>query len=351
MLDFSKSSVIDMRSDTASQPTAEMIESLKGVYFGDDLLGEDDATRELTEVLARSFGMDAAMFCASGSMSNQVAIASLASRGTEIIAGYNSHIHELERAGAACNSGVQVRAVGVENGEYDLADLEKNLRVESLQVAETSLVCLEASQDLNAGNVTSLENLKCISDLAKKRGIPVYLDGARILNSAVALGIEPAEICQYVDAVQICLNKSLGAPFGSVLAGSEDFVYRARLERQRLGGGIRHTGWATAPALIALDGYKSRISRDHEKAKYLAESIRSVPHVFVENSSVATNIVRLGIDASLGLAETFADSLSQLGVKAKVVGERSLRFVQHGNITHEDTQFVADAIARIAGAR
>ena len=225
------------------------------------------------------------------------------------------------------------------------------MRVESLQVAETSLVCLEASQDLNAGNVTSLENLKCISDLAKKRGIPVYLDGARILNSAVALGIEPAEICQYVDAVQICLNKSLGAPFGSVLAGSEDFVYRARLERQRLGGGIRHTGWATAPALIALDGYKSRISRDHEKAKYLAESIRSVPHVFVENSSVATNIVRLGIDASLGLAETFADSLSQLGVKAKVVGERSLRFVQHGNITHEDTQFVADAIARIAGAR
>src|SRR5699024_4293318 len=196
---------------------------------------------------------ESALITPSGTMSNQISAAVISRPGTEVIVGDASHIYNLEAGGLAANSGVQARTVRAEAGEYALEEIEAALRSTALQVSPTNGIFLESTYDLNAGHVTSLKNLAAIRDLANRHSAFVYMDGARVFNAAVVLDVPLQEITRHVDAVQICLNKGLGGPLGSVLAGSKEFVDEARLVRQRLGGGIRHTGFIAAPGLLAFE--------------------------------------------------------------------------------------------------
>lgn len=338
---------VDLRSDTAIQPTEAMVASLQGTSFFDELLQEDTCTNDLVGRMAEIFDKPSAILTPTGSMSNQIAVIAHASNGDEIIVGQGAHIYELERGGLAANAGVQARVIDVSEGIYDIEGLESALRKPSLQVAPTKLVCLEATFDLNRGFVTPLDNLAAIAELAREHEIPVYMDGARIFNSSIALGVEPWEICQYVDAVQVCLNKGLGAPLGSVLVGDTSFIAKAREIRQRLGGGMRHTGWIAAPALVALNDYKSRLAEDHRKGVFLATAIHKSNGLTVTNTPVATNIVNVAVEHTKGTAEDFAKRASEQGVLVKVVGAQNFRAVTHSTVSWAELKWASEVLVRV----
>lgn len=339
---------IDLRSDTAVQPTRAMLERINSLYFGDDLLGEDQATNALVAECARMLGTEHAMLTPSGSMSNQIAVATLTRPGDEVVLGAASHIYNLEVAGLAANTGVQARCVPVHQGVYDTDALEAAIRTAQLQVAATGLISLESTYDLNSGYVTPLENLREIRRIADRYGLPVYLDGARIFNAAEALGVELPDICQYVDAVQLCLNKGLGAPLGSVLAGSRRFVDSARRIRQRLGGGMRHTGLLAAPALVALPDWRTRIGADRIKAGRIADKLQGVPHLTINNAPLHSNIVNLTVDVKP--FDQFIERLSERGVFVKKVGPDRVRLVAHSSVTENDIDHACEMIGAVVSA-
>lgn len=338
------SDIRDLRSDTAIQPTVAMIDGLRGMHFADDLLGEDTATNTLLARLSDAFGMESAIITPSGTMSNQIAAAVISRPGAEVIVGDASHIYNLEAGGLAANSGVQVRAVPAERGEYPVNEIEAALRSRTLQVSATSGIFLESTYNLNAGHVTSLENLAAIREVADRHGVFVYLDGARVFNAAIALDVPLQEITRHVDAVQICLNKGLGGPLGSVLVGSGEFIDEARLVRQRLGGGMRHTGFIAAPGLLALEDWRERMARDHEHAQVLQEALDASPHVRVVNGPVETNIVTFEVQGTDAQVADVEARLVRAGVHVKPVGHHRFRAVTHSTLSREDIEFCAATI-------
>lgn len=339
--------MIDLRSDTAIQPTETMLTAVRSLQFGDNLLGEDEPTSALIEKAGSLTGMEDGILTPSGTMSNQIAIAALTRPGDEVVLGPESHVRNLEGAGLAANSGVQIRCVPVDHGTYDIDALESAIRSATLQEAPTGLISLEATYDLNSGYVTPLDNYRDIRRIADKHGIPIFLDGARIFNSAVALGIELREICQYVDAVQFCLNKGLGAPLGSILLGSANVMEQARRVRQRLGGGMRHTGWLAAPALVAFDDWRRTIESDHVQANHLADRLAAIDHLTVNNEPVHSNIVNLTIDPQVMTVERFIDSLIARGVYVKRIGDDSVRLVTHRSASAHDLEHVCKAFEQV----
>src|SRR5690606_1608769 len=209
-----------------------------------------------------------ALLAISGTMANQIAVMVLTKRGEEVIVCEDSHLYNLEVAGLATLSQVQARPIPVENGYGDPDKVDRSIRHGQIQTARTSLLCLENTYNLNRGQLISIENMKEIKELATRHHIPIYLDGARLFNASVALNVPPSVICQYVDAVQICLTKGLGCPLGSILAGDKTFIEEGRRMRQRLGGGMRQAGIIAAPALYALEHMIKRLKDDHQKASY-----------------------------------------------------------------------------------
>ncbi len=344
---MSRARPIDLRSDTAIQPTPEMLATLTDLQFRDDLLREDESTNALIASTCALLGTEDAVITPSGTMSNQLAVLALTTPGEEVILGPASHVRNLEGAGLSANAGVQVRCVPVERGCYDTDALAAAVRPGNLQEARTGLISLEATYDLNGGYVTPLENYREVRRIADAHGIPVFLDGARLFNSAHALGIEPAEIVQYVDAVQFCLNKGLGAPLGSLLLGTAAFVERARRLRQRLGGGMRHTGLLAAPALIAVRDWRETIAADHQGAQRVAARLASVSGLTVSNAPVQTNIVALRVDPARMALEAFLDGLLERGVHLKRIGADSVRLVTHRSVSAADLEHTCSAIEQV----
>ena len=344
-----RTSPIDLRSDTAIQPTAAMLDSVRDLLFRDDMLREDDATNTLLRRACELLGTEDAVLTPSGTMSNQIAVIALTSPGDEVVLGPESHVRNLEGAGLAANAGVQVRCVPVEHGVYDTDALERTVRPGSLQEAPTGLISLEASYDLNSGYLTPLDNFREVRRVASGHGIPVYLDGARLFNTAHALGVAPAEIVQEVDAVQFCLNKGLGAPLGSLLLGSAPFIDRARRVRQRLGGGMRHTGLLAAPGLLALEDWQETIAADHEAAQWVAQRVNALPGVTVVNRPVRTNIVTLAIAETVLSTDDFVDGLAARGVLVKRIAADRVRLVMHRSVGPEELEVACAAIEDVLG--
>lgn len=336
--------IFDLRSDTAIQPTAAMVEGLCGLHFADDLLGEDSATNTLLAHVSDQFGMASALITPSGTMSNQIAAAVISRPGAEVVVGDASHIYNLEVGGLAATSGVQVRTVRAESGEYALGEIEAALRSTALQVSPTSGILLESTYNLNAGHVTSLENLAAIRELANRHGVFVYLDGARVFNAAVALDVPLQEVTRHVDAIQICLNKGLGGPLGSVLIGSEAFINEARLVRQRLGGGLRHTGFIAAPGLLAFEDWRARMTQDHAHAKLLEDALSSLPNAQVVNGPVETNIVTFEVQSTDAQIADMQAMLVQSGVHVKSIGHHRFRAVTHSTLSRADIEYCAAVI-------
>lgn len=345
---MSQARVIDLRSDTVTLPKDEMMVAIQNAFLGDSIMGEDPTVNQLEKKAAEMLGMEAALLVTSGTMANQIAMMSFCNRGEEVIMGEDSHIFTLEGAAAAVVAQVQIRTIEVPNGIYDMKKIESLLNMGDIQRPRTSLICLENTYNLNKGQLVSIENMKEIREISRKYNIPVYLDGARLFNASIELGVTPDVICQEVDAVQFCLTKGLGCPIGSILAGSKDFIEKALLNRQRLGGGMRQAGIIAAPAIYALDNMINRLSEDHKKARQLAIRLSTVDGISIRLEDIQTNIVSLELLREDWNSQLLIEFLVVRGIKVKNIGKKKVRMVVHYQITDEDIHNVVSAFENFA---
>src|SRR5690625_1337779 len=335
--------MIDLRSDTVTIPKQEMLNAILSAELGDDILAEDPTVNELEEKIANLLGMEDALLVTSGTMANQIAIMTFCQRGEEIIMGEDSHVYLLEGAATSIVAQVQIKPVPVNNGIYDIETLKQYINVGDIQQPRTSLICLENTYNLNKGLIIPLDHLKEIRKIADEHRIPIYMDGARLFNATVELNVDPKEVCQYIDAVQICLTKGLGCPIGSILAGSKTFIEQAILNRQRLGGGMRQAGIIAAPALYALDHMIDRLIDDNKRAKYLAEKLSTLKGLSIDLAEVQTNIVSPILKNEDWDSEKLIDFLLDNGIKVKKIGEKQVRMIVHYLISDEDIEKVIKA--------
>ena len=338
--------VIDLRSDTVTQPTPEMREAMKNAVVGDDILRDDPTVIELEELAAEMFGKEAALFTVSGTMSNEIAVMVYTKPGDEIVVFSDSHIYNLETGGLSAISGVQPRPVKTENGIYDPELLGQAIMPQGVQRARTRLICLENSFHLDRGLAIRKEDYKETIRIAKEKGIPLFMDGARIFNSAVALHTNVKELAGFCNSVDVCLSKGLAAPIGSMLMGSKDFIEEARRVKQRLGGGMRQAGVIAAPGIIGLTKMVGRLHEDHENAEKMRSGLEALG-IKVDRGGVLTNIINLDVSPLGWEASLFAEKLNQLNIKVKVCSKTNLRMVTHNDIKPEDIDWVLGKIQTI----
>lgn len=339
---------IDFRSDTVTMPTKEMRLAMAEAIVGDDVYGDDPTVIELEKLAAEMVGKEAAMFVASGTMGNQLAVMTHTRRGDEVIVEENCHIVVHEVGATAVLSSVNLRTIKGENGVMRPEDVEKAIREEDIHHPYTTLVCMENA--LSNGRVVPLETMKEIYDIAKKHNLAVHLDGARLFNAATALNVEAKTITAYTDSVMFCLSKGLCAPVGSILAGSKSFIDRARKNRKLVGGGMRQVGILAAAGIIALRDMTKRLHLDHENAKYLANMLAEIPGIKVNMEGIHINMVFFTIDPSKISSAQLVDKLYQKGIKINGESLGEYRFVTNNEVTKEDINYTIGCMKEILGA-
>lgn len=342
--------LIDLRSDTVTQPTQAMREAMRSAEVGDDILGEDPTVQRLEQVGASLLGKEAGLFAISGTMGNQIAVMAWTQRGDEVILSRESHMFNLEVGGLAALSGVQAYPLFADRGEFDLRDLRRAIRPVGIQSAVTRLLCLENTYNLNRGIPLPPAYTQRICAMAAENGVRVHLDGARIWNAAVALGVELPALTAGADSVMVCLSKGLAAPVGSLLVGSREFIDRARWVRQRIGGGMRQAGHMAAAGLVALEQMMDRLAEDHANARLLAEGLAAIDRRLVDLVIPMTNIVQIDLSAFPVTAPEMARQLWERGIRLKVIGETACRAVTHHGIEAGDVGTVVEAIGKLLSA-
>lgn len=328
---------IDLRRDTITLPDQSMVAEAFKAPLGDSVYGEDPKQEELEAYAAELFGMDGSLFVPSGTMGNLVALLSHTSRGDEIIMEENAHIRTSETGGAACVGGLMIRNVRGDDGAPEPELLAQAIRPDNIHYPRTSLICLESTHYRYGGVVPPLEKFEAIRRIADQRGIPVHLDGARVFNAAVYLQVQVQEITRYADSVMVSLSKGLGAPVGSVLAGSRAFIERARRYRKMLGGGMRQTGWLCACGLIALSpDNTARLEKDHDNATLLAEGLSKLPGVRIDLDKTQTNYVLATVQSPKLDARALVKALENRGVLASASDNMIVRFVTSKQVDRDD---------------
>lgn len=343
--------MIDLRSDTVTLPTDEMLEAMKTAVVGDDILGEDPTVQKLERMGAQLFGKEAALLTVSGTMANQIAVMVYTKRGQEVIVGQESHIYNLEVGALSVLSQVQPRPIVCPEAIFDVDQLEEAITKPDIQTSETGLICIENTYNLNKGLLMDSSNIAQIKALADKRQIPVYMDGARIFNAAAALGTEVKDLVKDVDAVQVCLTKGLSVPIGSLLIGSTDFIEEARRIRQRLGGGMRQAGVIAAAGIVALENMIDRLADDNAMAKELATGLFEVDQRLLTKSEVQTNILTIDTEAIGIKEEKLLEELLQCHIRIKRVGQHRFRMVTHRHVTGKHVSYVVDCFRKILSGR
>jgi len=337
--------IIDLRSDTITHPTQEMRDAMYRAEVGDDVFGEDPTVNRLEVMAAEITGKEAAVFTPSGTMSNLLAVLSHTHHGDEIILGDRAHIFLNEVGGAAAIGGVSLRTVlNNPDGTIDIDRIEAAVRGKNLHWPPSKLLCLENTHNYCGGAALDVEYTIEASEAAHRHGLSVHLDGARLFNAAVALGVPPLELCEPVDSVNFCLSKGLSAPIGSVLCGSAEFIGRARKFRKMVGGGMRQAGVIAAAGIVCLESCIDRLADDHANAKTLAEGLRLISGLTVEKPD--TNIVMIGTPENL-LATDFIKKAADVGVKVISVGPHRVRAVTHRMV---DTADIKEAVKRLKKA-
>ncbi len=288
-------------------------------------------------------GKEAALFLSSGTQSNQVAVMSWTKRGDEIIVSDGCHIYEHEVGAVAVLSGANMRTLHFDGGIPQPALIESAVRGQDIHFPETALICVENA--LSNGRVVPVDIMKQIYEIGQKRGIPVHLDGARIFNAAVSLGVDVQELTQYADSVSCCLSKGLCAPIGTVLAGSQAFIDRARKNRKLLGGGMRQAGVIAAPALIALTQMPARLKEDHDNAKYMAEKLAVIPGVSCDPSQVEINMAFFSIDKPAAVRDNLQAAMREKGIKISPEDQGKFRFVTNNDVSRQDIDQAMAALA------
>jgi threonine aldolase len=343
--------IIDLRSDTVTQPTQEMREAMFNAEVGDDVFGDDPTVNRLEAMAAERMGKEAALFVASGTMGNLVALLTHCQRGHEVILGDLSHTFINEAGGAAALGGIHPRTVKNQpDGTLALADLEAAIRGENVHYPRTRLICLENTHNSCFGMPLTVEYMRAVGDLAHPRGLKLHVDGARIFNAAVALCVEVKELAAPADSVQFCLSKGLGSPVGSLLCGTREFIYEARRNRKMVGGGMRQAGVLAAAGIVSLAKMVDRLSEDHVNARRLMLGLAEIPGLVAD--PVHTNIVyfRFAPDTKLSEAE-FVQALEQHQVRLLSAGPRRFRAVTHCWIDADDIQIAIEAICRVMNGR
>lgn len=338
---------IDLRSDTVTMPTDEMRQAMANAEVGDDVYGDDPTINKLEKLAAEKLGKEAAIFVPSGTFGNQLALFTHTRRGQEVIIGRNNHIVVHEVGASAVIAGVQLRTLETKNGAMNPKDVEKAIRADDIHEPETGLICVEEAH--GCGAVVSLETLKEIKQIAEKHLIPVHMDGARIFNAASSLGVDVKEVAACCDTVMFCLSKGLSAPAGSMVAGSKEFIDRARKNRKLMGGGMRQVGILAAAGIIALEKMTLRLHEDHENAKYMAERLSEIPGVEVIKDRLDINMVFFKMGEDVIPENVFVEKLLEKNIKINGSEDGEYRFVSHIWITREDIDYVISCMKELAG--
>lgn len=349
---MSANALIDLRSDTVTKPSAAMRAAMAAAEVGDDVYREDPTVAQLERETAAALGKEAALFVPSGSMGNLVSVLAQANRGEEAIVGDLAHIFYSEAASATAFGGVQLRTIPNHAGALDPDEVERAIRPRDIHFPRTALVCLENTHNRGGGRPLTLGETQAVTAVARRHGIKVHLDGSRIFNAAVALGVPASALCADADSVNICFSKGLGAPIGSAAAGSAEFVETARKVRKMAGGGMRQAGVIAAAALIALCDGPGRLHEDHANAKLLAERLASSGDFEVDPGSVQTNIVVFNLRGATNAdGDALVAAWREAGVLAHHIGAGRFRAVTHLDVTTEQVRHAAEIMITTASRR
>lgn len=341
---------VDLRSDTLTRPTPAMRAAMAEAEVGDDVFGEDPTVNRLEARAAERMGKEAALFVASGTMGNLVALLTHCRRGDECIVGDEAHTFYYEAGGMAALGGIQPRTLpNLPDGTLDVERIRGAVRPVNVHFPPTRLVCLENTHNRCGGAVLDAAYMRRVRAVADGNHLAVHLDGARLFNAAVALGVPAADLAADADSVTFCLSKGLAAPVGSVLCGTRDFVEAARRVRKMVGGGMRQAGVLAAAGLVALDTMVARLAEDHAHARRLADGLRALPGVTPAPDAGRTNIVVAALDRPDMDVDTLVARMAREGVKFFSVGPGRFRLVTHWEVTADDVERALDAFGRVLG--
>jgi threonine aldolase len=341
----SKAPLINLISDTITQPTPGMLEAMMSAKVGDDVFGEDPTVNALESKAAQMFGKEAALFCPSGTMTNQLAIKTHTQPMDEVICEEKSHIYQSEVGGYAFHSGIAVSLIKGQDGIINAEQIEAAIKPHYDWLPRTTLVSLENTANFGGGSYYTLPQVKPIQEMCQKRHLKLHLDGARLFNALVETGESTHDWGATFDSISICLSKGLGAPVGSLLIGNQDFIKKARRYRKAFGGGMRQAGFLAAAGIFALDNNIQRLKDDNDKARKIGEILRGLP--YVENiKTIKTNIVIFDVKTPL-TANLFLEKINEHGIKAAAFGSQTIRFVTHLHFTSEMLLIVKEVLERL----
>jgi threonine aldolase len=339
--------IIDLRSDTVTLPTEEMLEAIRHAELGDDVYREDPTVRQLEEMAAEKMGKEAALLVTSGTQANIVSLMNNAKRGELVFLEAECHIYWYEGGGISAIAGLLPWLIKSRWGAINPEDLEAAIRPKNIHFPLPSLICIENTHNRYGGTIVTPDQMRAISEVVKKYDLKFYMDGARIFNAAVASKVNVKEFTKHVDNLMFCLSKSLSCPVGSVVVGTQQFIDKARKTRKVLGGGMRQAGIIAAAGIVALETMVDRLEEDHKNAKRLAEAVAKIDGIKVDLAGVQTNMVRFDMD-DLGVSdELFVLKLKENGVLVSTMAKNSIRMVTHRGIEKGHIEKAIDAIGRV----
>lgn len=340
--------IVDLRSDTLTLPTPEMREAMYRAEVGDDVYGEDPTVNRLEELAAERMGKEAALFVASGTMGNLVSVLTHCGRGDEAIMGDLAHTFLFEAGGVSVLGGVHTRTVrNLPDGTMDLGEIEAAIRSDNVHYPRSRLLCLENTHNRCGGAPLSPEQTASMCAVARDSGLSVHLDGARIFNAAIALGVDPEELTRHVDSVMFCLSKGLSAPIGSLVCGGAAFIHEARRSCKIVGGGMRQAGIIAAAGIVALEQMVARLEQDHTNARLLATGLAEIPGIDIAPDETRTNIVIFNLSPDAMPTSQFQQRLNEVGIKILAIGDHSFRAVTHYGIEKEDITLALSEVKRL----
>jgi len=340
------SKIIDLRSDTVTKPTQKMREAMINADVGDDCYGEDPTVNRLEEIATKRIGKESAMFVPTGTMGNTSALMTHVRHGDAVIMEPDCHIYYYERGNVSAIAGALPVLIPGDGGCPDPELVEDAIQRNGNR-PKTTLICLENTHNRACGRAIPVEKMKVIQDIAKKHGVPIHLDGARIFNAAIALGVDAKDIADCVDSVMFCLSKGLGAPVGSMLAGTADFIKEARKARKRLGGSMRQAGVIASAGIIAIEEMTERLKEDHDNAEFLANELSKIDKIAEGLTQGETNMVMIDTKHLNATASELAQKLISLGIKVSVYGPYRIRLVTHKDVDRNDIIIAIDAFKNL----
>jgi threonine aldolase len=339
--------LVDLRSDTVTKPSPGMRQAMAEAEVGDDVFHEDPSVNRLEEMVAALYGKEAALYVASGTMANQIAVRAQTHHGDEIVMERTSHPFNSEAGALAALAGVQVNLIDGRHGIMEAEQIKAVVRTPNVHHAPTALICLENTHNRGGGSIWPLDKIRSIRELARSVNIPMHLDGARLMNACVATGLTPKDYAHYFDSCTLCLSKGLGAPVGSLVIGTKEFITRAHRFRKQFGGGMRQAGILAAAGIYALEHNVERLTEDHLNAKRLARGIAEINGLDIDVNAVATNIIyfhvcKPGLTVPILLEQLKAEGVLMLGT-----GPASIRAVTHLDVSKEGIDQAVEALRKV----